>query len=110
MDSRNFVRSCILEGNQLIAKYESELDAVESVEQKMSEITSLLSSFADLIHDQSETIQNIADNSTKAKEEVEKGEDQLRDAKERGDSNQYFIPLFILLLSWILLFLNWFTP
>ncbi len=76
----------------------------------MSEVTSLLSSFADLIDKQADAILTIKDNAKQAKEEVEKGQDELNTAKKRKEDSSYWVPTFILVLSVLLLFLNWFTP
>ena len=73
----------------------------------MVEITSLLSRFTDLIQEQQEDIFMIHDQAVKSKENVDKGQDNLVDAANRGDKSKHPMATFIFFMALLLLFFNW---
>ena len=84
--------------------------AAEEIESKMSSITALLSSFAALVQEQSETVREIGELAGQARGEVEKGGDELVTAKKRMDGSQMWIPMFNLFMAFLLLFMHWINP
>ncbi|GMI33231.1 hypothetical protein TeGR_g1792 [Tetraparma gracilis] len=105
-----FNQSLALEGSILVATMHSSLDAAEEIESKMSSITALLSSFAALVQEQSETVREIGELAGQARGEVEKGGDELVTAKKRMDGSQMWIPMFNLFMAFLLLFMHWINP
>ncbi|KAL9181673.1 hypothetical protein ACHAXT_012016 [Thalassiosira profunda] len=99
------------ESAMLLATYQtSELDSVQKVEQSMVAITTLLSRFTDLITEQQEDIFAIHDGAVKSKENVDKGQDNLVDAADRGAKSRHPMASFIVLMALLLLFFNWILP
>ena len=76
----------------------------------MVAITTLLSRFTDLITEQQEDIFAIHDGAVKSKENVDKGQDNLVDAAERGENSRHPMASFIVLMALLLLFFNWILP
>jgi hypothetical protein len=105
-----FNQSLALEGSILVATMHSSLDAAEEIESKMTSITALLSSFAALVQEQSETVREIGELAGQARGEVEKGGDELVTAKKRMDGSQMWIPMFNLFMAFLLLFMHWINP
>ena len=95
----------------LLATYQhSDLEGVQKVERSMVEITQLLSRFTDLISEQQQDIFLIHDQALKSKENVDKGQDQLVDAANRGEKSRHPMATFIVMMAFLLLFFNWITP
>ena len=100
-DSRSrFLHSSSLSRVSLRQRHSTAVSEASVVERQMSEVSHLLESFASLVSDQAETIEDIRNNAREAKGEVEKG----------GEEAKYWIPGIILLLGMLLLLLNWIMP
>ena len=99
------------ESATLLATYQN-LDTVgvQKVERSMVEITSLLSRFTDLISEQQDSVFMIHDQAMKSKQNVDKGQDQLVDAANRGDKSKHPMATFIFLSALLLLLFNWVLP
>lgn len=99
------------ESATLLATYQhSELEGVQKVERSMVEITALLSRFTDLIMEQQDSVLSIHDQALKSKENVDKGQDQLVDAADRGEKSNHPMATFIFSMAILLLAFNWITP
>ena len=99
------------ESATLLATYQhSDLEGVQKVERSMVEITSVLSRFTDLITEQQEDIFQIHDQALKSKENVNKGQDQLVDAANRGEKSKHPMATFIFVMALLMLFFNWILP
>jgi len=99
------------ESAALLATYQhSDLEGVQKVERSMVDITQLLSRFTDLITEQQEDIFMIHDQALKSKENVDKGQDQLVDAANRGEKSKHPMATFIVVMALLLLLFNWITP
>lgn len=95
----------------LQAKAQSQhLDAVTSVEQQMMQITTLLNQFSSLIQEQQEEIHIIQDQTKKSTQQVQKGHEELVTNVERRNRAKHYMAKFILLFSFILLFINYISP
>ncbi|GMH71797.1 hypothetical protein TrST_g6822 [Triparma strigata] len=99
-----------LEGSLLLNNLQSTLDAAESLETKMSTITQLLTSFTDIVQQQSEQIQGIERDAITAVDSVEKGGGELEKARERGERGSYWMPMVIAGLGVVLLLFNQMIP
>ena len=73
-------------------------------------LTALLSRFTDLITEQQEDIFQIHDQALKSKENVNKGQDQLVDAANRGEKSKHPMATFIFVMALLMLFFNWILP
>ncbi len=99
------------ESATLLATYHhSDMVGVQKVERSMVEITALLSRFTDLISEQHDSIFIIHDQALKSKENVDKGQDQLVDAANRGEKSKHPMATFIFLSALTLLLFNWVLP
>ena len=95
----------------LQAKAQSQhLNAVTSVENQMMQITTLLNQFSSLIQEQQEEIHIIQDQTKKSTQQVQKGHEELVNNVERRKRAKHYMAKFILLFSFILLFINYITP
>jgi len=84
----------------------TKLDAAHKVESQMMQITSLLSQFSNLISEQQEEIQVIADSTVKSRENVDKGREKLVQATEQRKRSRHYFAWVICFLGFLLLFLN----
>jgi t-SNARE complex subunit (syntaxin) len=88
----------------------TDLDQIHKMEQMMYDITTLLSQFGELAQEQQDEVWDIHQTTADTKENINKGKDQLIDAKERTSSSHHYMAKLIFLLSWILLFFHWILP
>ena len=86
------------------------LDSIHKVENQMIQITSLLNQFTSLINDQQVEIEMIHENTMKSKDNVEKGSEQLIQAKESKKRSRHYFALIIVWMGLCLLFLNAIMP
>jgi t-SNARE complex subunit (syntaxin) len=93
---------------QLLAS--NDLDAVQHVERQMVDITTLLSQFAALVGDQSLEVADIYAATESAKRNVESGQENLVQAKERTESSRHYVATLIAALSVLLLLFHWVRP
>jgi hypothetical protein len=94
----------------LQAKTHSDLDSVQKMEQTMMDITALLSQFADLVSEQQEDVWEIHDATISTKENLQKGQENLIDAKERTAASKHYMATAITVMAAMLLILNWLLP
>jgi len=94
----------------LEASLQNDLDSVYQVEQRMTEITALLSQFSTLVSEQQEEIVTIHDTARSSKENVSKGQESLVDAKERTKRSKHYMATVVWSVALILLFFNYVTP
>ena len=94
----------------LEASLQNDLDSVYQVEQRMTEITALLSQFSALVSEQQEEIVTIHDTTLSSKENVSKGQESLIDAKERTKRSKHYMATVVWSVAIILLFFNYVTP
>lgn len=92
------------------ATLNSDLESVTQMEKMMINITTLLSQFAELAQEQQEDVWEINKTTADTKENMDKGKDQLIDAKERTASSKHYMAKTIAVLGILLLILNWIVP
>lgn len=110
-DLTPFERSQLLEENHhLLDSLEENLDHIRRAEQKMSDIGSLLSLFATKVVEQEEQIHTIYDHAIQSTLHVHSGIAQLKKAAQRGVTFRMMILFMILMLSFAMLFLDWYMP
>lgn len=91
-------------------KTHSDLEGVQKMEQMMTDITTLISQFAELLGEQQENIYDIYESTTNTKKNVDAGKDNLVDAKERMRRSNHYMAKSICALSLILLVFHWLRP
>ena len=94
----------------LTAKAENDLDTVQQVEARMTEITTLLSQFSELVTEQQEGVSNIHETTVRSKENVSKGQDHLVDAAERVKKSKHYMATCVTAMALLLLFFNYVSP
>lgn len=104
--------SAVLQQESILlqAKTQSDLDSIQKMEQTMVDITALLSQFANLVSEQQEDVWEIHDATTSTKENLEKGQKNLHDAKARTAASKHYMAKAITAMGVVLLFLNWIKP
>ena len=85
----------------------SDLDAVQQMEQRMTEITSLLSQFANLVTLQQDEVAVIHQDTAAAKANMEQGQDELVNAKEAVRASQHYMAKAITAMAVMLLIFHW---
>jgi hypothetical protein len=91
----------------LLAKTHNDLDAVQKMEHMMVDITTLLSQFANLVSEQQEDVWEIHDSAVSSKENLQKGQENLMDAKERTEASKHYMATAITAMGVLLLLFNW---
>eukprot|EP00948_MAST-09A_sp_MAST-9A-sp1_P001637 g1637.t1 len=86
-------------------------EGIVQTAQKMAEVQSLVKMFIEKVSEQSVVIDNLMDITFDSVDFVERGKESLRKADEReGTWSLSYLVIFILIMSFTLLFLDWFTP
>ena len=94
----------------LTATLQNDLDSVQQVEARMTEITTLLGQFSNLVSEQQSEITTIHETTVKSQQNVEKGHDHLVDATERTKKSQHYMAAIVMCMALWLLFFNTITP
>lgn len=94
----------------LTATLQNDLDSVQQVEARMTEITSLLAQFSNLVSDQQTEIENIHETTVKSHDNVSKGQDHLVDAAERTKKSRHYMASVVCIMAMLLLLFNYITP
>lgn len=90
----------------MVQMVNSDLDSVQKMEQRMTEITTLIGQFSNLVSEQQEDIWDIAKNAEKTKENMDKGQENLIDATERTKRSKHYLAWTIFAMSMVLLFFH----
>lgn len=88
----------------------SELNTMQTMEETMMHITSLLNQFTELISEQHESVATIHESIKSTKDNLHKGTDQIVDATERLKISGNYMAKIIFCFGLLLLLLNWFFP
>jgi t-SNARE complex subunit (syntaxin) len=98
------------EATLLDVSLQNELDSVYQVEQRMTEITALLSQFSSLVSEQQEEVTAIHQTAVSSKENITKGQESLIDAKERTKRSKHYMATFVWSVAILLLAFNYIIP
>eukprot|EP00980_Cylindrotheca_fusiformis_P001144 scaffold319_cov97-Cylindrotheca_fusiformis.AAC.4 len=85
---------------------QNDLDSVQKMEQRMVEITTLIGQFSNLVGEQQEEIIHIHDSAKESKENMDKGQENLIDARERQKKSKHWLAWIIFSMSMTLLFFH----
>jgi len=100
--------SLALENEMLEAELHSELDEALKMEKRVAQLSQLIATFNTKVVEQHEQIESIHEEAVTSNAHVENANEQLQQATERGSSFARFVTFFILLLSFMLLFMDWY--
>jgi hypothetical protein len=99
----------ILEQEQLFLStsvQSTKLDGVQKAESQMMQVTALLSQFANLIAEQQEEVQVIAESTKDSRKNVDSGREKLVQATEQKRKGRHYFAWIIFTMGLALLFLN----
>lgn len=88
----------------------NDLDTVQQVEARMTEITTLLSQFSALVSEQQQDIEVVYETTVQSKENVQKGQESLVDAAQRTKQSKHRMATVVFVMALTLLFFNYITP
>ncbi len=91
-------------------KTNNDLDSVQQMEQTMMDITTLLSQFANLVVEQQDNIHTIYDTTATTHDNIQKGTENLTEAKVRIQSSKHYMASAITGMGVILLIFHWLRP
>ena len=100
----------LAENHQLHDSLQENLDQIRKAEGKMAEISQMLALFSAKVLEQEEQIDTIYDQAIQSTLHVHSGISQLKKAAQRGVTFRMMILFMILMLSFSLLFLDWYMP
>ena len=109
-EEESYIENLQRESAYLTAKLQNEMDDVRKIEVSMTEITTMLMQFADLVAEQHEDVTKVGDNTRKSKKNVEKGQEQLVAAAQKGKESKHRMATLIVVMALVLLFVNYITP
>lgn len=97
------------ENGALVAQLQNDLDEARTLESKMLEISELLTLFSEKVAEQHETVEALYEDAQTSHEYLVKSTEQLRSAAAHGVDFRLFVMLFLIIASFSLLFLEWFS-
>jgi len=96
------------ENAAILKSVEDTLQSVQLAESRLLEISALQTELVMQLARQTEVVDTLYDEAMTTQTQVEKGNAQLRQARERGKSSRKWNLLFILMATLGLLFLHWY--
>ncbi|GAB2211146.1 hypothetical protein Droror1_Dr00016438 [Drosera rotundifolia] len=97
------------ETRALQVEYTSLLDAVQETETKVLEISALNHMLSTNVLQQAQTIELLYEQAVEATRNVELGNKELSQAIQRNSSSRTFLVLFLFVLTFSVLFLDWYS-
>jgi len=98
-----------LENNALLEYMQSQLSSVLSAEKSLLEISTLQTELVRHLVQQTEMTDRLYDEAVGSVGEVGKANEQLREARRRGEEGRLFLLVFLVGASLALLFLDWYA-
>jgi hypothetical protein len=105
-----YLSPATLQHESLLFAVHHDLDSVQQMEQRMVDITALLSQFASLVTEQQEFVQEIYEVTSDAKANVDKGQEELLKAKETVQAGKHYTAKAITAMGILMLVLHWVVP
>jgi syntaxin 18 len=96
------------ENAAILRQQEDLLTSVKQAESRLLDISALQTELVVQLVRQTEMVDTLYDEAMASQTEVEKGNEQLRKARERARSSRKWILMFILFAIFCLLFLHWY--
>ncbi|KAF9583588.1 hypothetical protein BGW38_009101 [Lunasporangiospora selenospora] len=97
-----------LENENIVQRLETELNQVRHIETSMLELSSLHSTIQEHLEVQTQQTNRLHDEALAAIDLISSGNDQLIKAGQRNQSTRKWILFFLILASFVLLFLDWY--
>jgi t-SNARE complex subunit (syntaxin) len=82
---------------------------VAHIQSSALELSAMMETLTTELMSQQDAVQTIADNTTESIEHVKKGNRQLQQAVQRPSTLREFLVTIIMIFTFVLLFLDWFT-
>lgn len=92
----------------ILRQQEDLLASVKQAESRLLDISALQTELVVQLARQTEMVDTLYDEAIASQTEVEKGNEQLKKARERARSSRKWILMFILFATFCLLFLHWY--
>ncbi|KAF9513304.1 hypothetical protein BS47DRAFT_1329651 [Hydnum rufescens UP504] len=96
------------ENANILRAVEDMLESVQLAESRLLDISALQTELSEQLVRQTEVVDTLYDEAMTSQNEVERGNVQLRQARERARSSRKWILFFILMATFALLFLHWY--
>ena len=109
IDDENFKSRIEQENKQMMAEFENDFEEARKMETKMMEIAEMTQIFGSAVKEQHEMIERIGDDVDNSVENVVRGNKQLIKAEENTGTGSRFLVYVLLILSFVLLFLDYFS-
>jgi hypothetical protein len=97
------------DGNLRIRTIRPQLQTMD-LQAPMHEISSLLDIMTTELSQQSDTLQSIVDDTESSRDYITKGNRQLQELNERPNSFRDITLILIGIFTFIIIFLDWYTP
>ena len=97
------------ENEKMFDDFMSLRDEVQQIESKVVKIAELQQIFTEKVLQQKDDIDLVAHNAVAATENVQDGNEELRKAIQRNASTRVYVLFFLLVMSFTLLFLDWYN-
>ena len=97
------------ENRLLMAEFENDFEEAKIMESKMMEIAEMTQVFGSAVKEQHEMIERIGDEVEDSVQNVVRGNKQLIKAEENTGTGSRFLVYVLLILSFILLFLDYYS-
>ncbi|KAL4400987.1 SNARE complex protein [Malassezia pachydermatis] len=105
--SKDQVQAFEEEASALVESLEADLAAVQHAEQQLQDISSLQTKIVQHLQEQNEHVDTLLTEAGLHGEQVTRGNQQLRKAKERNRQANRLLSLFFIVSGLILLFMHW---
>lgn len=96
------------ENAAILRQQENLLASVKQAESRLLDISALQTELVVQLQRQTEMVDTLYDEAIASQSEVERGNEQLRKARDRARSSRKWILMFILFATFCLLFLHWY--
>ncbi|KAK1922780.1 hypothetical protein DB88DRAFT_370058 [Papiliotrema laurentii] len=103
------IQQFALENNALVEHMESQLTSVLAAEKSLLEISALQTELVRHLAMQTEITERLYDEAVGSVAEVGKANQQLKQARKRGEEGRLFLLVFLIGASLALLFLDWYS-
>ncbi|KAF9320716.1 hypothetical protein BG003_005167 [Podila horticola] len=97
-----------MENENIVQKLETELNQVRQIESSMLELSSLHSTIQEHLEIQTQQTNRLHEEAQTATDHISAGNDELLKAGKRNDGTRKWILFFLILASFVLLFLDWY--
>ena len=84
-------------------------DDIQQIETKVVKIAELQEIFTEKVLQQKDDINNIATNAISTTENVNEGNEEIRKAIQKSGTIRVYVLFFLLVMSFTLLFLDWYN-